>query len=327
MNSMDSIIITQPGDPDVLQLQQRPVPTPRPDEILIQVKAAGINRPDVIQRKGNYPAPSGAPADIPGLEVAGIVVKVGGEVTSFLPGDRVCALLAGGGYSTFVAVSSGQCLPIPANLSFQEAAALPETFFTVWSNIFDRADFQPGEHVLIHGGTSGIGVAAIQMITAMGGIVYATAGTEKKCRVTESLGASRGINYKSEDFEKVIREAGGVDIILDMVGGDYTQKNLNCLKEDGRLVIINAMRERMAQIDLMRLMVKRLHITGSTLRARDSSFKQKIGENLHKHIWPLIETDQIKPVIYTTFPLQEAAAAHRLMESGEHIGKIILTID
>ncbi len=318
------MVISEPGGPEVLSLEDRPVPQPGPGEVLIRVMAAGVNRPDIIQRTGKYPAPDGVPADIPGLEVAGFVDSVAGNVSEFNPGDRVCALLAGGGYAQYVCVPVQQCLPIPSPLSFAEAASLPETYFTVWTNIFDRAAFTSGESVLIHGGTSGIGVAAIQMVKAMGGKVFVTAGTADKCRLATDLGADLAVNYRENDFQELVRAEGGVDIILDMIGGDYTPKNIACLKDEGRLVIINAMKGRTGEADLMRVMVKRLVITGSTLRARDPEFKGKIAHKLREHIWPFLENRSIRPVIFATFSLQDASYAHRLMESGEHMGKIVL---
>lgn len=325
---MKAIVITQPGSPDVLQVVERPGPEIQPDEVLIKVAAAGVNRPDIIQRQGKYPAPAGVPADIPGLEVAGIVEAVGAEERRWKPGDKVCALLAGGGYAEYVAVPGVQCLAIPEGLSFEETASLPETFFTVWTNVFDRGRFEAGESFLVHGGTSGIGVAAIQMVTAMGGRVYATAGTEEKCAFAEKLGAVRAIDYKKEDFAEVIKslEPKGIDIVLDMIGGDYTPKNIGLLGTEGRLMIINAMEGALGQVDLMRVMVKRLTITGSTLRVRESSFKGAIAKRLEEQIWPLLSQNKIKPIVYKTFRLEEAGKAHELMESSEHIGKIVLKI-
>lgn len=324
---MKAVIITKPGEPDVLQIQDRARPDFKSNEVLIEVKAAGINRPDVFQRMGGYPAPAGAPDDIPGLEVAGIIKEVGDEVTQWKVGDEVCALVAGGGYASEVAAPEVQCLPIPKGLSFVAAASLPETFFTVWSNVFDRGQFQKGETFLVHGGTSGIGVTAIQMVNSMGGTVYTTAGTREKCEYAVKLGATLGINYKKQDFEEVLKDKKvGIDIILDMVGGDYTAKNLNILNVEGRLVIINAMKNPESTINMKKVMVKRLTLTGSTLRARSAEFKGAIAENLKKYIWPLIESGEIKPVVYKTFPLAEAAEAHRLMESSEHIGKIVLEV-
>lgn len=326
---MKAIVISQPGGPEVLQLAERPVPVPTHGEVRIRVHAAGVNRPDVAQREGRYPAPEGSPQDILGLEVSGIIDAIGEGVDRWQVGDRVCALLAGGGYAEYVTVSAMQCLPIPDGLSFGDAASLPETFFTVWSNVFDRAGFRAGDTFLVHGGTSGIGVAAIQMVWAMGGRVYTTAGSEEKCAFAEKLGAVKAVNYREQDFFQEIKalEPGGLNIILDMIGGDYTQKNLDLLAPDGRLVIINSMKSRMAEVDLMKLMVKRLTLTGSTLRARDAAFKGAIGEQLEKQIWPKIASGQIKPIIHATFPLEEAAAAHRLLESSSHMGKIVLTVN
>lgn len=313
---------------DALTLAERPVPECGDRDVLIRVMAAGVNRPDVAQRKGHYPAPKGAVPDIPGLEVAGEIVLVGKGVTSLKPGDEVCALVTGGGYAEYCVAPEQQCLPIPQGLSFVEAASLPETFFTVWSNVFDRGRFREGESFLVHGGTSGIGVTAIQMVKAMGGTVYATAGTLEKCRFCESLGAVRGINYKEDSFRDVVLQLTnnrGVDVILDMIGGPYTQPNLEILAEDGRLVLINFMKGDEATIKLSQVMRKRLTITGSTLRARDVSFKASIAEQLKTRVWPLLESGKIKPVISETFPLSKASAAHDLMESSKHIGKIVLT--
>ncbi len=325
---MKAIVITQPGGPEVLKVAERPVPEIKQDEVLIKVAAAGVNRPDLIQREGRYPAPPGVAADIPGLEVAGIVTQVGADEKRWKPGDQVCALLAGGGYAEYVAVPSVQCLPVPEGLSLEESASLPETFFTVWTNVFDRGRFESGESFLVHGGTSGIGVAAIQMVNALGGRVYATAGTDEKCAYAEELGASKCVNYKKEDFAEVIKslERKGVDIILDMIGGDYTPKNVGLLATEGRLLIINAMGGANSPIDLMRVMVKRLTITGSTLRVRETDFKGAIAANLEEHVWPLLVKGSIKPVVHQTFPLEKAADAHALVESSEHIGKVVLTI-
>lgn len=326
---MKAIIITAPGGPEVLQVKQMPVPSLQPNDVLIHVMAAGVNRPDVFQRQGNYPAPAGVSNDVPGLEAAGVIEQVGAAVSRWKKGDKVCALLAGGGYAEYVAAPAQQCLPVPSGFSYEEAASLPETFFTVWSNVFDRCKFKAGETVLVHGGTSGIGVAAIQMVTAMGGRVYATAGSPDKCAAAEKLGAVKCVNYKTEDFEQVIKalEPTGIDIVLDMVGGDYTSKNVNLLKTEGRLVIINSMRGRTAEVDLMKVMVKRLIITGSTLRARDSAFKGEIAAQLEKFVWPFLATGQIKPVIYQTFSLFHAGEAHKLMETSEHVGKIVLVLE
>jgi NADPH2:quinone reductase len=327
---MEAIIITQPGGPEVLQMADRSKPVPGAGEVLIQVAASGINRPDVYQRKGNYPPPKGASVDIPGLEIAGTIVETGKEVTRWKAGDKVCALVSGGGYAEFCAVPEGQCLPIPGSLSFVDAATLPETFFTVWSNVFDRGHLAPGEILLVHGGSSGIGVAAIQMAKAMGSRVFVTAGSDEKCRFCEALGAEKAINYKTNDFADVINgitHGKGVDAILDMIGGDYTPGNIHSLAEDGRLVVINTMKGNNVGVDLSLVMRKRLTITGSTLRPRDTTFKSAIACNLDKYIWPFIVSGEIKPVIFKTFPANEAAEAHKLMESGTHIGKIVLSWD
>jgi len=324
---MQAIIIKNPGGPETLQMGERERPKIQADEVLIDVKAAGVNRPDVFQRMGGYPAPDGMPDDIPGLEVAGIVKEVGKDVNQWQAGDKVCALVAGGGYASEVSAPELQCLPIPKGLSFVEAASLPETFFTVWSNVFDRGQFQDGEHFLVHGGTSGIGVTAIQMVKSMGGKVFSTAGTQKKCDYILKLGAELAINYKEQDFDKILKERQfGIDVVLDMVGGDYTAKNINILNPEGRLVIINAMKNSESTINMKKVMVKRLTITGSTLRARSSEFKGAIAKNLKKYIWPKLESGEIKPIIHKTFPLAEASSAHALMESSEHIGKIVLEI-
>jgi NADPH2:quinone reductase len=325
---MKAIIITHPGGPEVLQITERPIPTYSADEVQVKVSAAGINRPDVSQRKGHYPPPAWTSPDIPGLEIAGTVVETGADVTRWKTGDKICALVTGGGYAEYCNVPEGQCLPMPGNLNFIEAASLPETFFTVWSNVFDRGHLKTGETLLVHGGSSGIGVAAIQIAKALGGTVYVTAGTNEKCRFCEDLGATKAINYNSENFTEVVRQVTsgkGVDVILDMVGGDYVQNNIRSLANDGRLVLINMMMGTNVQVDLSQVMTKRLTITGSTLRSRDTAFKSAIARNLEKTIWPLLASGKIKPVIFKAFPAEEAADAHRLMESSEHIGKIVLS--
>jgi NADPH:quinone reductase len=326
---MRAVVIAQPGAPKVLQVQERTKPRPQAHEVLIKVMAAGINRPDVAQRKGMYPPPPDAPQDIPGLEVAGIIEAVGQNVTQWQPGERVCALVIGGGYAEYCVAPEGQCLPIPQALSFAEAASLPETCFTVWSNVFNRAHLQPGETLLVHGGSSGIGVTAIQMAVALGSQVYVTAGTDAKCSFCEQLGAAKAINYETEDFAEVIAHLTGkkgVNVILDMIGGDYTPRNLQTLAEDGRLVLINTMKGKDVQVDLSLVMRKRLTLTGSTLRNRSVAFKSGIAMALREKIWPLIDSRQLKPVIHQIFKLEEAAQAHQLMESSEHIGKIILEV-
>jgi NADPH2:quinone reductase len=327
---MKAIVINRPGGPEVLLPAERPQPVYSAGEVLVKVAAAGINRPDVYQRKGNYPPPSSAPQDIPGLEIAGIVAEVGAKVSRWKIGDKVCALVIGGGYAEYCNVPEGQCLPIPGNLTFVEAASLPETFFTVWSNVFDRGKLQPGESLLVHGGSGGIGVTAIQMASALGNKVYTTAGSDEKCRLCEQLGATKAINYKKENFGEVISQltdGNGVDVILDMIGGDYTPDNLRSLANDGRLVLINTMKGKEVPVDLSLVMQKRLIITGSMLRNRDIAFKSAIARNLEEHIWPLLASGKIKPVIHAVFPADEAAKAHELMESSEHMGKIVLSFD
>ncbi len=325
---MLAIEISRPGGPEVLKPVERPDPTPGPGELLIAVEAAGINRPDVMQRRGHYPPPPGA-SDLPGLEVAGSVAALGPDTVGWRVGDRVCALLAGGGYATMAVAPAQQCLPIPAGFDAVSAAALPETFFTVWTNLFDRARLRAGETALIHGGTSGIGTTAIQLAVARGARVFATAGSDEKCRACERLGAERGINYRSEDFGDVIMSLtrnAGVDVILDMVGGPYLARNLNALATDGRLSQIAVMGGEGASLDLRRLLVKRLTVTGSTLRPRSPDQKGEIADALRREVWPLLESGQVKPVIFKIFPLSQASEAHRLMESGEHIGKIVLVV-
>lgn len=320
---MKAAIISKPGNPEVLQLVDRPVPVPSASEVLIRVKAAGVNRPDIAQRKGAYPAPAGAPADIPGLEVAGVIQECGPEVRRWKKGDEVCALLAGGGYAEFAKVDEGQCLPIPEGLGFAEAASLPETTFTVWHNVFERGSLKAGEHFLVHGGSSGIGITAIQLAKAYGALVYATAGSAEKCSACISLGADKCINYREEDFEPALASAG-VDVILDMIGGDYFSKNVSLLRPEGRLVFINAMKGNPAEISIMQIMQKRLTITGSTLRNRETAFKAALAKQVETHVWPLIRAGKFRPFIYRLFKLDEAYKAHQLMESSEHIGKIVL---
>ncbi len=326
--AMRAVEIAAPGGPDVLRIGQRPVPQPGAGEVLIRVAAAGINRPDVMQRKGIYPPPPGA-SDIPGLEVAGTVMVLGEGVDGLAVGDRVCALVSSGGYAEYCVAPAPQCLPVPRGLSDVEAASLPETFFTVWSNVFERAHLQPGEVLLVQGGSSGIGVTAIQMARALGSRVLATAGSEEKCAACVALGAERAINYKTEDFVEAVKQrtdGRGVDVILDMVGGDYLPRELSALAEEGRIVLINSMKGVKAEVNLRDLMVKRLTITGSTLRPRPVAYKAAIAHSLRERVWPLIEAGKIKPVVYRTYPLEQAAQAHALMESGEHIGKIVLTL-
>jgi len=325
---MKALVIIHPGGPEVLQIEDRPKPTFGPDEVLVKVAAAGVNRPDVFQRKGNYPPPPGAPQDIPGLEIAGTIAEVGAKVTRWKTGDKICALVMGGGYAEYCNVPEGQCLPLPDNLSFVEAASLPETFFTVWSNVFDRGALKPGETFLVHGGSSGIGVAAIQMAKALGSVVYITAGSDEKCKFCKDLGADHAINYKTEKFPEVIKQltnGKGVDVILDMIGGDYTSGNIQSLAEEGRLVLINTMKGKDVQIDLSQVMRKRLNITGSMLRSRPVEFKAAIAQNLEKYIWPFLASGKIKPIIHSVFPANEASKAHQLMESGDLMGKVVLS--
>ncbi|UIN23158.1 NAD(P)H-quinone oxidoreductase [Herbaspirillum frisingense] len=325
---MRAIEIKEFGGPEVLQPCERPVPELKPGEVLIKVHAAGVNRPDVFQRTGNYPVPPGA-SDLPGLEVAGEIVA--GELgdSGFKLGDLVCALVQGGGYAEYCAAPLAQCLPVPKGLSALEAAALPENYFTVWSNVFDRGQLSGEETLLVQGGSSGIGVTAIQIARALGHRVFATAGSAEKCRACEELGAERAINYKTEDFESVVKEltgGRGVDVILDMVGGDYLPREIKALADDGRLVFIAQLGGAKGQLDMGQVMRRRLTITGSTLRPRPVTFKAAIAANLRQHVWPLIEAGKIKPVIHQRFPLEQAAQAHAMMESSAHIGKIMLEL-
>lgn len=325
---MRAVEITQPGLPDVLKVCERPIPQPKIDEVLIKVHAAGVNRPDVIQRMGHYPVPPGA-SDLPGLEIAGEIIEGDLAGSGFKKGNMVCALVQGGGYAEFCTAPVRQCLPIPKGLSAIEAASLPETFFTVWSNVFDRAHLAGSETLLVQGGTSGIGVTAIQIATALGHRVFATAGSEEKCRACEDLGAIRGINYRTEDFVEVIKNetcSRGVDVILDMVGGVYVAREIDCLADDGRLAIIALLGGSRAAVDLGQVLRRRLTITGSTLRPQSIAFKAAIADKLSTHIWPLLEAGKIKPVIYKVFPLEDAADAHILMETSVHIGKLVLAV-
>jgi len=327
---MKCIEIVDGQGAQALTLAERPIPTPGPGEVLIKVKAAGINRPDVLQRDGLYPAPPGA-SDILGLEAAGEVLVLGDGVTTLAIGDSVTALLTGGGYAEYATAQAGACLPIPEGLTLVEAASLPETFFTVWSNLFDRARLKSGESLLVHGGTSGIGVTAIQMASRLGVRVIATAGSADKCQACLDLGTEQAINYREDDFVPTAREFGakngggkGVNVILDMVGGDYVARNIKSLAPDGRLVNIAFLQGSKVELDLMAVMLKRLTLTGSTLRARAPGFKAAIAENLKTTVWPLLTDGAIKPVVHSTFTLGEAARAHELMESSAHIGKIVL---
>lgn len=325
---MRAIEIKQFGGPEVLQACERPVPELKAGEVLIKVHAAGVNRPDVFQRTGNYPVPPGA-SDLPGLEVAGEIVAGDLGDSGFKLGDLVCALVQGGGYAEFCAAPLAQCLPVPKGLSALEAAALPENYFTVWSNVFDRGQLSGEETLLVQGGSSGIGVTAIQIARALGHRVFATAGSADKCRACEELGAERAINYKTEDFEAVVKEltgGKGVDVILDMVGGDYLPREIKSLADDGRLVFIAQLGGSKGELDMGQVMRRRLTVTGSTLRPRPVAFKAAIAAKLRQHVWPLIEAGKIKPVIHHRFPLEQAAQAHAMMESSAHIGKIMLEL-
>ena len=322
---MNSIVIQQPGDAKVLKLQQLDVPQPAAHEVLIRVRAAGVNRPDVLMRQGKYAGSGDVSGQVPGLEIAGMVEQCGSEVTRWHPGNAVCALLPAGGYAEYVVADARHCLPIPAGLSMVEAAALPETVFTVWHNVFQRGALQPGETLLVHGGSSGIGTTAIQLATALGSRVAITAGDAAKCAACRKLGAEWAINYKTEDFEEVLNTEG-IDVVLDMVGGEYIAKNLRLLKDDGRLVFVNAMQGGKGEFNALDVMRRRLSITGSTLRPRSADFKAALAVEVEKYVWPLIKAGAFRPVIYKTFALADAAAAHELMESSAHIGKIVLEV-
>jgi putative PIG3 family NAD(P)H quinone oxidoreductase len=320
---MKAIWITRKGGPEVLELRDTPQPTPGPGEVLIKVKAAGLNRSDVYSRTSRSYGKDGP--EIPGLEVSGTIIACGPDTNRWQPGDQVCALVTGGGYAEYVAVPGGQCLPIPAGWTLEQAASLPETVFTVWTNAFRTGALKTGEHFLVHGGSGGIGTTAIQIAAALGIQVYTTAGTDEKCRWCESLGATKAINYRTEDFEVVLKDIG-IDVILDMTGGDFTPKNLSLLNEDGRLIYINSMRGREATIDIPQIMYKRLIITGSMLKPRDTAFKTELAADVEKNVWPLIARGALKPLIHDTFPLAEAAKAQQLMETSTHLGKILLLV-
>lgn len=325
---MQCVEIAGPGGPEVLRIAERLDPVPGPGDVLIEVAAAGVNRPDVLQRQGAYPPPAGA-SDLPGLEVAGTIRALGTGVTGWRAGDRVCALVNGGGYASLCVAPAGQCLPVPSELDFVAAAALPETSFTVWTNVFDRGRLRAGESALFHGGTSGIGTTAIQMAVARGARVFATAGTDEKCRACERLGAVRAINYRTADFVAQVQAATdgrGVDLVLDIMGGSYVTRNLAVLATEGRLVQIGLLEGSSATIDLWRILSRRLTLTGSTLRSRSAAEKAAIASALRAEVWPLVEQGAVRPVVHATFPLDRAADAHRLMESSAHIGKIVLTV-
>jgi putative PIG3 family NAD(P)H quinone oxidoreductase len=325
---MRAIEIRNPGGPEELVITDLPTPLPGVGEVLIKVTAAGINRPDVMQREGKYPPPPGA-SDILGLEVAGIITELGEGVTGCRIGDRVCALVAGGGYAEFCVASASSCLPLPTGVSMIEAAAMPETFFTVWTNVFERGQLVKGERLLVHGGASGIGTTAIQMAAAFGATVFTTAGSAEKCAACERLGAIRAINYHEEDFVDVIKaltDNAGVNVVLDMVGGSYTPRNLNLLAKEGRLVQIAILGGPKTEINWIPVMLRRLTLTGSTLRSRPIAVKAAIAKALQAKVWPLVDSGKIRPVIHATFPLEEAAEAHRVMEVGHHIGKLVLLV-
>ncbi|MFV0335678.1 MAG: NAD(P)H-quinone oxidoreductase [Tropicimonas sp.] len=322
-HSMRAVEITAPGGPEVLQPVERPVPQPRPGEILIRTAWSGVNRPDALQRAGLYRAPAEA-SDLPGLEAAGEVVALGAGVTGWRPGDLVCALLPGGGYAQYVTTPAAHALPVPAGMGLREAACLPETFFTVWSNVFERGGLTAGETFLVHGGSSGIGTTAIQLAAAFGARVFATAGTAEKCAACMRLGAERAINYHEEDFVEVLRDAGGAGLILDMIGGDYLPRNVKALADEGRLVQIAFLKGAKVEFNFAQVMLRRLTITGSTLRPQPDAAKARIARALRETVWPKLENGAIAPVIDSEFPLDQAARAHARMESSAHIGKIVL---
>ena len=321
---MRAVVITEPGGPNVLEVQSRMVPKIHKDEVLICVKAAGINRPDIFQRKGHYPAPPGVVADIPGLEVAGIIVEVGSEVTTWKSGDKVCCLVSGGGYAEYVSVQQNMCLPIPETLSFEQAAILPETVYTVWDNVFRRAHLTRGETILVHGGAGGIGSTAIQLAKAFQAKVFTTVSSDEKEAYCRQLGADEVVNYNIDNFQDIFQKKK-VHVILDSIGADYFEKNIEILHEDGRLVYINAMKGHRVQLNIIKLMQKRITLTGSTLRSRDLQFKSELTRSIYEHVWPLIGIS-FEPQLYKTFPLEQAEKAHELMETGNFFGKLALTI-
>lgn len=322
---MKVAVIQSFGPPESLQLQERPTPVPTAEQVLIRVHAAGINRPDIFQRQGKYPAPAGVVPDVPGLEVSGIVEACGAGVTRWQPGDRVCALLPGGGYAEYAVAHEAHCLPLPRKLPFTVAACLPETVFTVWHNVFQRGQLARGESFLVHGGSGGIGSTAIQLAVLAGARVYATAGSDEKCRFCEALGAVTGINYRTHDFAERL-EAGTIDVLLDSIGSPYVERNITLLAEEGRLVFINAVGGRQAEVDIGKLMQKRLTLTGSTLRGRNAAFKANLCQAVEQHVWPWLVSGAFRPVIHRSFPLAQAAAAHSFMESGDFMGKLVLEV-
>ena len=326
MTSMKVIEIVEPGGPSVLKSSVRNIPKPKRNEVLIKISYAGINRPDVLQRSGSYLPPPGA-SDLPGLEASGIIFAIGDNVTNWEVGDEVCALLPGGGYAEYAVTQASHCLPVPTGMSLKQAAALPETLFTVWSNVFQRGGLKPNEKFLVHGGSSGIGTMAIQLANLFGSEVYATAGSEAKCSACEKLGAIRAINYNKEDFLEVIKSIGGVHLILDMVGGAYIEKNIKALVDDGRLVQIAFLKGAKVELNFAQIMTRRLTVTGSTLRPQSDLSKSQIASELLEKIWPLLSTGRINPVINSVFDLNDVSSAHLLMESSKHIGKIVLKVD
>ncbi|MGB0245419.1 MAG: NAD(P)H-quinone oxidoreductase [Paracoccaceae bacterium] len=326
MTSMKVIEIVEPGGPSVLKSSVRSIPKPKRNEVLIKISYAGINRPDVLQRSGSYLPPPGA-SDLPGLEASGIIFAIGDNVTNWEVGDEVCALLPGGGYAEYAVTQASHCLPVPTGMSLKQAAALPETLFTVWSNVFQRGGLKPNEKFLVHGGSSGIGTMAIQLANLFGSEVYATAGNEAKCSACEELGAIRAINYNKEDFLEVIKSIGGVHLILDMVGGAYIEKNIKALVDDGRLVQIAFLKGAKVELNFAQIMTRRLTVTGSTLRPQSDLSKSQIASELLEKIWPLLSTGRINPVINSVFDLNDVSSAHLLMESSKHIGKIVLKVD
>jgi NADPH2:quinone reductase len=322
---MNAVEITEPGGPDVLRLTSRPVPAPAAGDVVIKVAYAGVNRPDALQRAGLY-APPPTASDLPGLEAAGEIVAIGDGVSDWSVGDKVCALLPGGGYAEYVATPAAHCLPIPGGMGLREAACLPETFFTVWSNVFGRGALKAGERFLVHGGSSGIGTTAIQLANAFGARVFTTAGSDEKCAKCVDLGAERAINYRAEDFVDVMRAEGGADLILDMVGGDYLPRNVKCLADEGRLVQIAFLQGPKVELNFAQVMMRRLTITGSTLRPQSDQAKAMIAEALRAHVWPLLASGQVAPVMDSEYELANAALAHAHMEKSTHIGKIVLKV-
>lgn len=322
---MRAVEISTPGGPDVLKMTERPMPEPAYGQVVLKVAYAGVNRPDALQRAGAYDPPPGA-SDLPGLEASGEVVAIGAGVSGLVLGDRVCALLPGGGYAEYVATPAAHCLPVPAGMEMKQAACLPETFFTVWSNVFMRGNLKAGERFLVHGGSSGIGTTAIQLANAFGARVFTTAGSDEKCQACLELGAEKAINYKTDDFVAAMRAEGGADLILDMVGGDYIPRNVKTLAEDGRLVQIAFLQGPVAELNFALMMVKRLTLTGSTLRPQSDLAKARIAQDLREAVWPLLESGKVAPVMDSTFELSDAAAAHARMESSGHIGKIVLKV-